>query len=430
MLVQAGDQFHLKRLRKEDGSWLLTSDNPSGPTITGSADTTPIARVEQVITPESIAPNLGTVVIESELATVFGLETVSARTGRYDGHLFIFLSKKGELVSPTRLRAQIDPRPGETAFVLARRPDDTFRYCGVGRWIDDDAQWQIADVDFDTWRALGAGKAVSRELPPGAEARAQVVIDALLDGESWLEQPNGRRARVLGTSSRGGLRVDGGEGGFAERTVSLTDIAWVVAAFDESRESNSRLDEALINRVRYLDGTPLESTRYIDSAWALAAWSLGSPRVTTPAGGATEGARVHDAKARALDAEFSVEPVGDRQSIVVEARGGTKGSGSEQNTAYSAGLLLILERLAKAKLRILDAMVETDATNKLTLEKRRLVLRDRPYPVTIDDAEALRTLIKRAQAENRSSSGCERRREQHEANPCRGGLQAEFETAS
>lgn len=402
VLVQQGDQYFLKRLRKQGSGWVMASDNPSGPTFAGAEDTTPIARLERVISPDTLAPTIGTVIGETELATAFGLDSVKARTERYDGHLFIFVAAKGDLLSPSRVRAAIEPRPGETAFVLASRANGSFRHCGVGHWVDGDNNWQIPDVDFDTWRRWGAGRSASRELPAGAEARAQLVVDALLqleEQERWLEQPNGRKARILGSSPRGGLRIDGGEGGFNERTVSITDIAWVVAAFDASRESKGRLDEALVNRSRYLDGTPQESTRYIDTGWALAAWNRGAPLVSTAAGGATPLTRVRNARGKEIDATFRVEPIGDRMSVVVEARGGTKGSGSEVNTEYGSGLMLILERLAKAKLRILDAIVDSDTSSKLSPEKRRLVLRDRTYPVAIDDPAALHTLIGRAQAQ-------------------------------
>jgi hypothetical protein len=168
-------------------------------------------------------------------------------------------------------------RPSETAFVLARRADGAFRYLGVGRWLDTEARWQIPDVDFATWRAWGEGRETSRTLPEGARERGERVAAALLalpPETRWLEQPGGQRARVLGPSARGGLRVDGGDGGFAERSVSLTDLAWVAAADDAARATGAVPDEALVNRVRYLDGTPKGSTRWIDTGWALAAWRL------------------------------------------------------------------------------------------------------------------------------------------------------------
>jgi hypothetical protein len=51
--------------------------------------------------------------------------------------------------------------------------------------------------------------------------------------------------------------------------VSLIDIAWVLVARDDVVRHGGVLDEARVNRVRYLDGTPKEATRWIDRGWAL-----------------------------------------------------------------------------------------------------------------------------------------------------------------
>jgi len=114
-------------------------------------------------------------------------------------------------------------------------------------------------------------------MPQGALDRAKAVVDAVLwlhPARRCLEQADGRRARVLGGAERGGIRVDGGEGGFAERTVSLQDIAWALVADDDVRENGGILDEGRVNRMRYLEGTPKGSTRWIDTGWALAALAL------------------------------------------------------------------------------------------------------------------------------------------------------------
>jgi hypothetical protein len=34
------------------------------------------------------------------------------------------------------------------------------------------------------------------------------------------------------------------------------------------------LDEARVNRLRYLDGTPKDATRWIDTGWAIRLWRL------------------------------------------------------------------------------------------------------------------------------------------------------------
>lgn len=83
-------------------------------------------------------------------------------------------------------------------------------------------------------------------------------------------QGSGPRARLLGRAPKGGLRIAAGG---TERTVSLVDLAWVAAAADVVAHGGL-LDEARVNRLRYLEGTPRGSTRWIDTRWALAAWTL------------------------------------------------------------------------------------------------------------------------------------------------------------
>ena len=272
-----GSQYQIKRLVRRDGTLVLASDNPAGPTVTPDERMVAIARLEQAIRPEDLAPPVGSVLADAQLAAAFGLDELLAKTGRYGGHLFAFIDAKGLLVAPDRLGVPIaDRRPGETAFALARRADGAWRYLGVARRSDDDATWAVPEVDFATWRAWGEGREASRRLPEGALARAQQMATAILSLDArdrWIEQAGPRRARVVGEAPRGGLRIDGGEGGFAERTVSLTDLAWVAAADDDVRAHGGLLDEERVNRLRYLDGTPKGSTRWIDMGWAIAAWS-------------------------------------------------------------------------------------------------------------------------------------------------------------
>lgn len=304
-------------------------------------------------------------------------------------------------VEPDRVaRGAEERRPGETAFILARRQDASYAFLGVGRWLDDEARWAIPEADYATWRQWGAGRATSRRLPPGALARAQVVVDALVslpEERRWIAHAEGRRARVLGAAPRGGLRVDGGDGGFGERTVSLIDLAWVILAADDARAHGGHLDEARVNRLRYLDGTPKGATRWIDTGWALAAWEAGEG--LTQQGTATAGAAraVRSDDGTPVDATFRVEPVGGTLSIVLESRGGTQGTGTARNTHYDRGLQLLLERLAAAGLPLADAVVESRDTARLSHEERRLEL-PQPYPVRIDDVATLKRAIGAAQA--------------------------------
>jgi len=79
---------------------------------------------------------------------------------------------------------------------------------------------------------------------------------------------------VVGAAARSGLRI---EGTFEPRTVSLLDLGWVIAADTDVTEEGGVLDEEPVNRLRYLEGTPKGSTRWIDTQWALAAWSKAKP---------------------------------------------------------------------------------------------------------------------------------------------------------
>jgi len=52
------------------------------------------------------------------------------------------------------------------------------------------------------------------------------------------------------------------------------DIAWVLAASERAAGAGAVLAEGLVNRLRYLDGTPKGSTRWIDTGWAVVLGSV------------------------------------------------------------------------------------------------------------------------------------------------------------
>jgi hypothetical protein len=274
-LVQVPDEgvfaYQVKRVVREGDRVILRSDNPAGPSREATADTVVIAVLVDAVRPESLAPMPGMKVAEDALAASFGLET-PPRPGRNDGHLFLFVEKKGAFGEPDRLVAPIDDRrPGETAFVLARATaDGPWTYVGVGRWLEAERRWAVGPLDYATWRLLGEGREVSRRLPEGAEDRARKIADRLLArvGEGGWAECDKRKCRVVGRAPKGGVRIDGGPGSFAERTVSLIDIAWVLVARDQVGPTGF-LDEAVVNRLRYLEGTPKAATRWIDTGWAL-----------------------------------------------------------------------------------------------------------------------------------------------------------------
>jgi hypothetical protein len=107
--------------------------------------------------------------------------------------------------------------------------------------------------------------------PPTAIEAATTFLDALLlraPPGTWLAR-DGERCRIL-ERTPAGVHIDGGDGGFTPRQVTATDLAWVMLAAQAVTDDGGLLDEAGVNRLRYLDGTPKGSTRWIDTGWAIA----------------------------------------------------------------------------------------------------------------------------------------------------------------
>lgn len=259
----AGQTHHLKRVVRDGTRFVLRSDNPAVAPLDGSA-AVPVALVVGTVRPEALAPPVGTEM--PDVAAAFGLS--EAPTGawcRVDGHLFV---QPEHWDAPDRADVRVpDRRPGETAYVLSRRGDATV-YAGVGRWREGE-RWSFPALAFDTWRAVSGRRSASRTLESWQE-RATEVVAHWTAGElpRWVEA-RGRRCRVVGRSAKGGLRIDGGPEGFGERTVSVLDLGWALCAEHDVARHGGLLDEARVNRVRYLEGTPRDSTRWIDTGWAL-----------------------------------------------------------------------------------------------------------------------------------------------------------------
>ncbi|WP_437334452.1 S24 family peptidase [Sorangium sp. So ce394] len=271
-----GVAYQIKRLVRDRSRWWLRSDNPDAPSYEATAETVPLATLVEVVRPEDIGPSPGERFEDDDAAArAFGLEE-PPRTGRVGGHLFFCLEAPGALVAPDRVRSPLpaqERRPGETAFVLVRPPGEpTWRTLGVARYLDDEGLWACPGIDHAAYRALGSGRGASRSLPAGARERARSLVEELLrrPGAGAFVERDGGRCRIVGRADGGGLRIDGGPGGLAERTVSLTDLAWVLAARDDVGKNGGRLDEQRVNRLRYLEGTPRVATRWIDTGWALA----------------------------------------------------------------------------------------------------------------------------------------------------------------
>ncbi|MBL4849338.1 MAG: DEAD/DEAH box helicase, partial [Planctomycetes bacterium] len=269
-LVVREDGSHvLKRVIKSGDGFALQSDNPDHAQLPAGPGDRPLAFLEGVVTPESLAPAVGAQFGLSVLEDAFGLRDVSpGRIARAGGFLFLFGDDPQLLRGPDRLELRVeDLRPGETAYVFTGAEGDAdWRYAGVGRW--DGQLWAFPALDLRTWRGWAGGKGVSRTASPKWIAKADRLAEQIVTRAEivpWLEA-RGKRCRVVGRSSRGGIRIDGGPDGFKERTVSQADLAFLLQA---QASVSGHLDEVAVNRVRYLEGTPKSSTRWIDTGWAL-----------------------------------------------------------------------------------------------------------------------------------------------------------------
>ena len=132
--------------------------------------------------------------------------------------------------------------------------------------------------------ATGLRAGMAGGLRPGCSRRrwtlaADALVERVLAQPSLTVTRGGVAGTVVGRSAQGGLRVSGGTNGFAERTVSRIDLGWALAAQDDVARKGGVLDEARVNRLRYLDGTEKAATRWIDTGWALAvlAWASVTP---------------------------------------------------------------------------------------------------------------------------------------------------------
>ncbi len=269
--ADGGRQFLLKRVVETEAGLRLRSENRDYSELPATAETQVVALQTALVRPDDLAPARGSVLSEEDLTGAFGLvERPAAPWSRVGGHLFVFVSEPGGLTAPDRMRFEgAGHRPGETAFVLTKREDGSWRYAGVAQWLVEEGAWSLPAVDFDTWRSLGKGRSASRRLPTEWEEHAKALARDLADRAGEWVDGRGKRCRLVGASARGGVRIDGGSDGFAERTVSVVDLAWVLKAQAECGRTRGVLDEAAVNRLRYLDGTPKGSTRWIDTGWAL-----------------------------------------------------------------------------------------------------------------------------------------------------------------
>lgn len=99
-----------------------------------------------------------------------------------------------------------------------------------------------------------------------------------------------------------------------------------------------------------------------------------------------------------LNSSFAVEETPAGLTVVIESRGGTRGEPDARNLDYGRGFELILRRLQEQGAAIVDATVDSRATQHLSADERRLAIEGKPYPITIEDAEDLQRRMGAAQA--------------------------------
>jgi hypothetical protein len=155
---------------------------------------------------------------------------------------------------------------------------------------------------------------------------------------------------------------------------------------------------ALRAKMRSLQ-TCVDATPVLPDIRAILSKRSTSDRAAAPRPYETTGPRgIQNDSGTKVDATFSIERSGGVLTLVLEARGGTKGTVGARNTQYQEGFCIILTRLAHLNARIADALVDSEATRTLPLQRRRLKMPGRPYPLGIDDPTGIQRLLGRAQA--------------------------------
>lgn len=264
---ELGMSYHLKRVLRRDDGVVLASDNPDEAPLQADADTRVIAKMKGMVRPEDLAPAEGSLV--DNVAEAFELGQAPRRgASRVDGHLFALVDDKSYFTNPDRLKIdELVPRPGETAYVLTAREGDEWRYAGVARQVDDG--WAVPELDFESWRSFGRGRTASRRLEPEYTEQARKLAAFLgerLD-ENGLIEARGRSCRFLGTNGKTVQLI--APQMKSARSVTNIDLSWALKARHSVQLKGGVLDEGLLDRLRYLDGTPSGSRRFIDSGWAL-----------------------------------------------------------------------------------------------------------------------------------------------------------------
>lgn len=96
---------------------------------------------------------------------------------------------------------------------------------------------------------------------------------------------------------------------------------------------------------------------------------------------------IYDKIGRPIKAQFSVEFANGETSVVVESRGGSIGGPNERNAQYSLGVELLLGRLAEKGCVLVDAVVDTRTTQRMSLSREQRRLSVGPFPIDLRSVE-------------------------------------------
>ncbi|WP_231639954.1 protein NO VEIN domain-containing protein [Micromonospora sp. NRRL B-16802] len=113
-----------------------------------------------------------------------------------------------------------------------------------------------------------------------------------------------------------------------------------------------------------------------------------------------------DDTGRVLNAEFAVEPDGQRLSVILESAGGVTAVGLARNSDYTPALELILGRLRTWGALLVDALVDSQRTEQLPESERRVLDRS----VRLSDVEDLSRQGRIGQAPGAQKAGNNRKR--------------------
>jgi len=99
-----GQSYHLKRVVKRPSGYVLHSDNPEVDDRPAEPHDRVVAILEEALRPEALAPPVGHLLAEEEIAGAFGLsEPPAPPWSRVEGHLFLLLDEGGAVAPEGRI---------------------------------------------------------------------------------------------------------------------------------------------------------------------------------------------------------------------------------------------------------------------------------------------------------------------------------------